>query len=63
MVLEDNDIVVANLAKDMLAYGKANGSPLLLGLMHRPFKWVSFTSLRSGHKIDKKKIEFIGAPT
>ena len=59
-VSEDNDVVLSNLVKDVLASGKGKGSPLPLGLMHRPFKRVSFTPLRSGHKIDQEKIKLIG---
>ena len=57
VVLDENDIVLANLVKDVLAFGKGKGSPLPLGLMHRPFKQVSFTPLRSGQKIDQEKIK------
>ena len=42
-VLEDNDVLLADMVKDVLASGKGKGSPLPLGLMPRPFKWVSFT--------------------
>ena len=52
-VLEDNDVLLADLVKDVLASGKGKGSPLPLGLMPRPFKRVSFTPpLKSGCKID-----------
>ena len=57
MVLEDNDVLLADMVKDVLASGKGNGSPLPLGLMPRPFKWVSFTPpLKSGRKTDQEKI-------
>lgn len=58
MVSEDNDIVLADLVKDVLASGKGKGSPLPLGLMHRPFKQVSFTPpLKSGHKTNQENIK------
>ena len=61
MVLEDNDVVLAYLVKDVLPSGKRKGSPLPLGLMPRPFKWVSFAPpLKSGHKKDQEKINLIG---
>ena len=60
-VLEDNDVVLADLIKDVLPSGKGKGSPLPLGLMPRPFKQVSFTPLlKSGRKIDQEKINLIG---
>ena len=56
-VLEDNDVVLADLIKDVLPAGKGKGSLLPLGLMPRPFKRVSFTPpLKSGRKIDQEKI-------
>ena len=52
-VLEDNDVLLADLVKDVLPSPKGKGYPLPLGLMPRPFKQVSFTPpLKSGCKID-----------
>ena len=48
------------MVKDVLASSKGKGSPLPLRLMHRPFKRVSFTPLRSGRKIDQEKIKLTG---
>ena len=60
-VLEDNDVLLADMVKDVLASGKGKGSPLPLGLMPRPFKRVSFTPpLKSGRKTDHEKINLIG---
>ena len=60
-VLEDNDVLVANMVKDVLASGKGKGSPFPLGLMPRPFKRVSFTPpLKSGRKTDHEKINLTG---
>ena len=60
-VLEDNDVLLADMVKDVLASGKGKGSPLPLGLMPRPFKWVSFTPpLQSGRKTDQEKIKHTG---
>ena len=57
VVLEDNDIILEDLVKDVLPSGKGKGSPLPLGLMPRPFKQVSFTPpLKSGHKTYQEKI-------
>ena len=36
--LEDNDVLLAVMVKDVLASGKGKGSPLPLGFMPRPFK-------------------------
>ena len=56
-VLEDNDVLLADMVKDVLALGKGKGSPLPLGLIPRPFKRVSFTPpLKSGRKTDQEKI-------
>ena len=61
VVLEDNDVVLANLIKDVLPSGKGKGSPLPLGLMFRPFKRVYFTPPpKIGHKIDQEKINLTG---
>ena len=38
VVLEDNDVLLANMVKDVLASGKGKESPLPLGLIPRPFK-------------------------
>ena len=60
-VLEDNDVLLVDMVKDVLASGKGKGSPLPLGFMPRPFKWVSFTPpLKSGCKIDQEKINLTG---
>ena len=60
-VLEDNDVLLADMVKDVLASGKGKGSPLPLGLMPRPFKRVSFTPpLKSGRKTDHEKINLTG---
>ena len=60
-VLEDNDVLLTDLVKDVLASGKGKGSPLPLGLMPRPFKWVSFTPpLKSGRKTDQENINLTG---
>ena len=62
VVLEDNDdVVLADLVKDVLPSGKGKGSPLPLGLMPRPFKRVSFTPpLKSRCKTDEEKINLTG---
>ena len=61
VVLEDNDVVLADLIKDVLPLGKGKGSPLPLGLMPRSFKQVSFTPpLKSGCEIDQEKINLTG---
>ena len=52
VVLEDNDVVLADLVKV---------STLPLGLMPRPFKRASSTPpLRSGRKTDQEKIKLTG---
>ncbi len=38
VVPKDNDIILADLVKDVLTSSKGKGSPLPLWLMHRPFK-------------------------
>ena len=60
MVLEVNELFLVDLVKDVLAFGKGKGSHLPLGLMYGPFKWVSFTPLRSGCKTYKEKIKLTG---
>ena len=61
MVSKDNDVVLADLVKDVLASRKGKGSTLPLGLMPRPFKRVSFTPpLRNGSKTNQEKIKLIG---
>ena len=60
-VLEDNDVLLADMVKDVLALGKNKGSPLPLGMMPRLFKQVSFTPpLKSGRKTDHEKINLTG---
>ena len=60
-VLEDNDVLLADMVKDVLPLGKGKGSPLPLGFIPRAFKWVSFTPpLKSGRKTDQEKINLIG---
>lgn len=58
---QDNDILLADLAKEVFASGKGNGSPLTLGLLQRSFKKVPFaTPSRSGCKKDQEKIRLTG---
>ena len=60
IVSHDNDIVLANLVNNVLACAKVKGSPLPLGLMQRPFKWIYFTPLKNGRKKDWEKIKIAG---
>ena len=60
IVPQDIDTILADLVKDVLAFGKGKRSPLPLGLMQRPYKKVSFTPLNSGYKKDQEKIKIVG---